>query len=142
MSSKEMRKLIESVIVVEDSDETYRLSEIKDEIKHLMGEAREIVEHSGDQQAWARAKSYWYGHILTALDNESEYMGSSMVTMQDTIDEIGGVGTMEDAVAQVEDTMNEKGAPLEDAVLEVAERLDMDASDLMAAAREAMGEQR
>ena len=141
MSSKEMRKLIESVIVIEDSDETYRLSEIKDEIKHLMGEAREIVEHSGNESAWARAKSYWYGHILTALDKDSEYMGSSMVTMQDTIDEMGGGGTMEDAVAQVEDTMNEKGAPLEDAVLEVAERLDMDASDLMAAAREAMGEQ-
>jgi hypothetical protein len=35
----------------------------------------------------SRARSYWYAHIRTALDKNHGYMGGSMVTMQDTIDE-------------------------------------------------------
>jgi len=61
------------------------LEEIKENIADLMHQAASLVD-STDQAGAARA--YWIGHILGALDNESEYMGGSMTTMQDSIDAI------------------------------------------------------
>lgn len=76
-----------------------RLLEIKDEIKELVGEAQEIVKGT---RAEVRATAYWYPHILLALDKESEYLGASMCTMQDTIDEL-----TEEAESEDEDTESE-----------------------------------
>lgn len=133
-------KLIESFdMIQEESDGAERLMEIKEEIKELLHEAKNIVAQSGDERAWARAKSYWYGHIVSALDKDHEYMGSSMVTMQDTIDELGGSGNIEDAVAQVEDYMNEEGVGVEEAVEAVADGLGINYNELMSAVRRAMG---
>ena len=139
MTSKEMRKLIESVEMVEEVIEVGRLDEIKNEIKELMNEARSILQH-GDERTWARAKGYWYAHIVSALDKEHDYMGNSMVTMQDTIDEMGGGGSMEDAVSQVNDYMNEIGVnDVEEAVGVVADETGVNYNELMAAVRQAIG---
>ena len=137
MSGKEMRTLIES-LVVEDSDDAGRLSEIKDEIKELMDEAKSIVEHSGNNTAWARAKSYWYAHIVMALDDDHMFMGGSMTSMQDTIDELGGSGNMEDAVSFVDSLMNEENMSIEDAVNEISRSENINPNELMAAVRQAM----
>lgn len=135
MSGKEMRKLIESIIIEDDASE--RLYEIKDEIKELMKEAKSILQHT-DERTWARAKSYWYAHIVSALDKEHDYMGGSTVTMQDTIDEIAGPSNIEDAVEAVEYIMNEKSVSVEDAVEEVSNGTNLNYNELMAAVQRAM----
>tara|TARA_Y200000002_G_scaffold382867_1_gene401764 strand:+ start:3011 stop:3238 length:228 start_codon:yes stop_codon:yes gene_type:complete len=61
----------------------YLFEEIKHQIKELLEEAIRLVPDSEE----ARARSYWYSQIVTALDDDHEYMGSSMCSMQDTIDE-------------------------------------------------------
>lgn len=63
-----------------------RLTEIKDEIKNLLDEAKGIIQDSDNDFIWEQARSYWYAHILTALDDESEFLGDSMCAMQQTID--------------------------------------------------------
>ena len=61
----------------------YRFEEIKEQIKELLEEAIELVpDHARD-----RADSYWYAHISMALDEDHGYMGGSMCSMQDTIEE-------------------------------------------------------
>ena len=81
-----------------DAEDLERLAEIKDEIEELLDEARGIIR-SGDEGAYERALVYWLAHIRTALDNDHEYLGGSMVTMQDTIDELSGA----DDEAETED---------------------------------------
>lgn len=77
----------ESVLREGDNEEiAYELEEIKEQIKGLVYEAFELIPRDGMYAS--RARSYWYAHILTALDDESEFMGGSMHSMQDTIDEI------------------------------------------------------
>jgi hypothetical protein len=62
-----------------------RLSEIKDEIKYLVEEARVLVHSTSED---ARSKAYWYAHITMALDDDHEFLGSGSHTMQDTIDNL------------------------------------------------------
>lgn len=138
MSTKEMRKLIESIVMVsEEENPSERLSEIKEEIKELMSEVQSLI--SNNERIWGRAKGYWYAHIISALDKEHSYMGSSMVTMQDTIDELGGGGDIEGAVDWVETLMNEKGVSVEDAVDEVSNGTGINYNELMAEVQQAMG---
>lgn len=61
-----------------------RFEEIKDQIKELIDEAIDLVPSSGVKE---RARSYWYSQIVTALDDDHEYMGGSMCTMEDTLNE-------------------------------------------------------
>ena len=63
-----------------------RLTEIKEKIKELVNEAEELI--SENDYVSSRAKSYWIPHLLMALDNDHNYVGGSMCTMQDTIDEL------------------------------------------------------
>ena len=35
-----------------------------------------------------RAESYWIAHVITAVSNDHGYLGGSMVSLQNTIDEI------------------------------------------------------
>ena len=60
-----------------------QLEETRDEIKDLVGEARRIVRGTIEGNA---AESYWIPHILGALDDDHDYLGGSMTTMQDTIE--------------------------------------------------------
>tara|TARA_S200000501_G_scaffold321758_1_gene317352 strand:- start:297 stop:524 length:228 start_codon:yes stop_codon:yes gene_type:complete len=61
----------------------YRFEEIKEQIKELLEEAIDLVP----DHARARAESYWYPHISMALDEDHGYIGGSMCSMQDTIEE-------------------------------------------------------
>ncbi len=71
----------------EDEDFT-RLKEIHRKMTELIDEAEYLVRITGDRHILDRAKSYWIPHIKTALLDDTEYVGRSMVTMEDTISEI------------------------------------------------------
>jgi hypothetical protein len=62
-----------------------RLTEIKEQMLELLDEAKDIIPEG---MAKERARCYWYAHIKTALLKEHEYLGGSLVTMDDTINEI------------------------------------------------------
>ena len=64
-----------------------RMQEIKEEIKTLLDEVTHMIRGTSEED---RAKAYWSAHIRTALDEDHGYLGSSMVTMQDTIDALAG----------------------------------------------------
>ena len=70
-----------------ETEDLERLEEIRDEMKELLNEAARILR-KGDDAAYERARVYWLAHIRTALDKEHDYLGGSMITMQDTIDEL------------------------------------------------------
>jgi hypothetical protein len=63
-----------------------RLQDIKDEIKELVYEAQDLIPR--DTIEFSRAKSYWLPHILMALDKDHDYLGGSMFTMQETVDDL------------------------------------------------------
>jgi len=62
-----------------------KLTEIKEQMLELLDEAKDIIPEG---MAKERAKCYWYARIKTALLKEHEYLGGSLVTMDDTINEI------------------------------------------------------
>ena len=64
-----------------------RLEHIKGRMEELIEEAKDLVQ-GADRAVYARAKGYWIAAIITALSKEHEYMGGSMVTMEDTIEEL------------------------------------------------------
>lgn len=64
-----------------------RLIEIKQEMLSLLEEAKELIPEGITKE---RARCYWYAHIKTALLKEHEYLGGSLVTMDDTIIELEG----------------------------------------------------
>ena len=66
------------------SDNKYRFEEIIGEIKELLEEAFDLVPEGS---ARARAKSYWYGNMIVNVDEDHGFMGSSMCSMQDTLEE-------------------------------------------------------
>lgn len=70
------------------SETIYRLEEIKDEMLGLLGEAEGLIRDEAKGMEYERARSYWLAHIETALTNDHGYLGGSMVTMQDTIQEL------------------------------------------------------
>jgi len=75
------KKTVDSFEVME------RLIDLKDELHEKLDEVQELLESVG---FGARADAYWMAHIKMALDKQHEYLGGSMVTMQDTIDELEG----------------------------------------------------
>lgn len=60
-----------------------RLAEIKDEIAALVDEAQDLLRDTPEAD---RAESYWIAQIRCALDDDHDYLGGSMVTLQDSID--------------------------------------------------------
>ena len=63
----------------------YRFEEIIGEIKELLEEAIDLVPEDTRR---SRAEAYWYGTIISNLDDDHGFMGGSMHSMQDTIDEL------------------------------------------------------
>jgi len=61
----------------------YRFEEIIGEMKELLREAIDLVP----EHARAQARSYWFAHISMNLDDSHGYMGGSMCSMQDTLEE-------------------------------------------------------
>ena len=66
-----------------------RLEEIKDEMLNLLDEAYDLVR-GVDDIALETAKRHWFAQIRAALDWGG--LGSSIYTMQDTIDEMMEAG--------------------------------------------------
>jgi len=58
------------------------LDHIKEEIRYLVQEALAVA---GDDDT---AKRTWFARILTALDDDHEFLGKASHTIQDTIDEL------------------------------------------------------
>ena len=69
-------------------EDVNRLEEIKDQIRELVEEAQGILQTCDNRVTKERAKSYWIPQLYMALDNNHEYLGGSMCTMEDTIAEI------------------------------------------------------
>ena len=69
-------------------DLVYELQEIQSEILERVNRAKELLKASGFEGALMRAESYWMAHVITAVSNDHYYFGGSMVSLQDTIDEI------------------------------------------------------
>ena len=61
-----------------------RFEEIMVEIKELLDEALELVPEG---YARTRAQSYWYGNMIVNVTDDHGYMGGSMCSMQDTLEE-------------------------------------------------------
>ena len=59
-----------------------RFEEIKYEMQDLLEEALELIPET-EEDAVA---SYWYSQILTAIDNNHDYLGGCSYSMQDTLD--------------------------------------------------------
>jgi len=87
------------------------LEEIKAQIENLMHEAGNLIDQTDERHA---ARSYWYGHIMGALDNNSEYLGGSMTTMQDSIDAIRESNVDADEDGYDEDGYDRDGAHRDD----------------------------
>lgn len=67
------------------------LMELQNEISQKMEEVQWLLNQSEIQKIIiARAEMYWIPQIKLSLHNETEYCGESMVTMEDTINEIKG----------------------------------------------------
>ena len=66
------------------SEDKNRFEEIIGEIKELLEEAIDLVPEGFSR---ARAKSYWYANMIINVTEDHEYMGSSMCSMQDTLEE-------------------------------------------------------
>lgn len=64
-----------------------RLRELQMNILDALEEASNIIRMS-DRSIYERAKSYWLAHAKMAITKEHEYMGGSMVDMDDTIREL------------------------------------------------------
>ena len=93
-----LREYSEDSEMEEIADE---LEEMKAHIENLMHEIGNLIDQTDERQA---ARAYWFGHIMGALDGNSEYMSGSMTTMQDSIDAI-----RESAVDSDEDGYDEDG---------------------------------
>lgn len=81
----------EHFIEDEDEDEDKdlkKLKQIQRKMTELLDEAEYLIRINGDRKIFDRAKAYWIPHVKTALLNDTEYIGTSMVTMEDTISEI------------------------------------------------------
>lgn len=71
------------------SENLDRLKEIQEEMLELRREAEKLLHKDGGSH-YMRAKAYWLAQLKTSLTNEHEYLGGSMCSMQDTIEEIEG----------------------------------------------------
>ncbi len=65
------------------NEDQQRFEEIINNIDELMEEAINIIP----ENMVAKAKSYWYAHILCAINDDHEFLGSSLHHMQDCLDE-------------------------------------------------------
>lgn len=64
------------------------LQEILSDVKDKMDTFKQIVRRNAKDITYQRFKSYPYGHITMALDNDHDYVGKDMFTLEDIIREI------------------------------------------------------
>lgn len=71
------------------------LTEIQAEILDALERAENLLQGAGYHGALTRAKSYWLAHAKMAITRQHEYLGGSMVTMEDTIEDLRNAGDEE-----------------------------------------------
>jgi hypothetical protein len=76
---------IENTEPEENQSVSEQLTDIKEAMKLLAEKALELIPEGIHKE---RARCYWYAHIVLALDSDNEFLGKSMIQMQDTIDDI------------------------------------------------------
>lgn len=57
-------------------------------IEHVRAAERILKRVENNKMIYERARSYWIPHIIMALTNDHEWLGGSMVTMEETIMEV------------------------------------------------------
>lgn len=97
-----MNSMASEVFEIEEDEDIKRLKEVQRKMIELLDEAEYLIRITGDGKIFDRAKAYWIPHIKMALLNDTEYVGKSMVTMEDTISEIGKIqkGVNQQAIQQ------------------------------------------
>ena len=66
-----------------------QLEDIKNQIEDLVSNAILLLKNTDvDRLSRERAIAYWIPQLETALNNNHNYLGKCMVTMEDTIEEI------------------------------------------------------
>ena len=70
-----------------------RFEEIIGEIKDLLEEALDLVPEGMSR---SRADSYWYAHMIVNVTEDHGYMGGSMCSMQDTLEEFNDIDDEDD----------------------------------------------
>lgn len=65
------------------TEDQQRFEEIIGNIDELIEEAINIIP----ENLVSKAKSYWYAHIMCAINDDHEFLGGSMHHMQDCLDE-------------------------------------------------------
>lgn len=80
-----------------------KLQQIADELRELqaqmlecLDQAKRLIEQTGQHITLQRAEAYWLAHVRIALTNDHGYLGGSMCSMEDTIEEIAGSEDDED----------------------------------------------
>ena len=91
ITRSQLRRIIKEEkarLLKESQDEdAYRFEEIMQEMYELNEEALRIVNESGTASR-ERAYRYWYAHIQGAIGQDSDFLGGSMVSMSDTLEEL------------------------------------------------------
>lgn len=64
------------------------LRDIQAELLDAVQRAEHLLRQSDFDGARLRAEAYWIPHIVCALSHDHGYLGGSMVTLEDTINEI------------------------------------------------------
>ena len=64
------------------------LNELKEQMLESLDRAATLIRASGYDGALLRAESYWLAHARMAITHQHSYLGGSMVSMEDTIEEI------------------------------------------------------
>lgn len=77
----------ESIEIIGEDDNNLHniadaLRDIKEQIKDMIHQADDMLQGTDEHD---EAKNYWIPHILMALDDEHDYLGGSMNSMEDTI---------------------------------------------------------
>lgn len=65
------------------SNDKNRFEEIICEMQELVDEAISLVP----KNSRARAQAYWYANITTLISHDHDYLGQSICSMQDTLNE-------------------------------------------------------
>jgi hypothetical protein len=66
------------------------LREIQAQMLECLDQAKRLIAQSGQDMTLQRAEAYWLAHARIALTNDHGYLGGSMCSMEDTIEEIEG----------------------------------------------------
>lgn len=72
------------------------LRELQAQMLECLDQAQRLIRQADQDMTLQRAEAYWLAHARIALTNSHGYLGGSMCSMEDTIEEIAGSEDEED----------------------------------------------